>query len=146
MARPPKYKTAKEMQAVIDRYFEDCKRNRLFFAALNAGGDLPEQPQDTITDDEVPTVSGLAVCLGMTRRALLDYQDKDKFLPTIKEAKARIESYSEQRLHQGAPTGMIFSLKNNFGWKDKTEQELTGANGGPVQTAHTVTFVKPDNG
>jgi hypothetical protein len=27
----------------------------------------------------------------------------------------------------------IFAAKNVLGWKDKTEQELTGSNGGPVR-------------
>jgi hypothetical protein len=40
--------------------------------------------------------------------------------------------------------GAIFSLKNNFGWKDKTEHELTGADGGAIKTDNkwTIEVVK----
>jgi len=31
----------------------------------------------------------------------------------------------EQKLYGNAVTGVIFNLKNNFGWQDKTEQEVT---------------------
>jgi hypothetical protein len=34
------------------------------------------------------------------------------------------------------PTGVIFNLKNNYGWRDKNETEHTGPNGGPIQTAN----------
>ena len=41
-------------------------------------------------------------------------------------------------------TASIFCAKNNYGWKDKNETELTGSNGGPVETSLTVSFKKPD--
>jgi DNA-binding XRE family transcriptional regulator len=39
----------------------------------------------------------------------------------------------------------IFWLKNRQRgkWRDKIEQEVTGADGGPVQHNHTIEFVKP---
>lgn len=37
-----------------------------------------------------------------------------------------VEVFLEERLQGTAATGTIFNLKNNFGWKDKTEQKLTG--------------------
>jgi len=37
-----------------------------------------------------------------------------------------VEICLEQRLDAAAPVGAIFNLKNNFGWKDKTEQEHSG--------------------
>jgi cell fate (sporulation/competence/biofilm development) regulator YmcA (YheA/YmcA/DUF963 family) len=42
-------------------------------------------------------------------------------------------------------TAAIFWLKNRqrAKWRDRVEQELTGADGGPVQTNHTIEFVKP---
>lgn len=144
--RPVKYKTPEEMQKLIDKYFADCKANRLFYMAISSGAEAPEPPVDTCTDDEVPTVSGLAVVLDLTRQGLIEYGGKEIFSDTVKKAKARIEAYSEQRLHQGAPTGMIFSLKNNFGWKDKTEQEVTGAGGGPMNLSHTITVVGAKDG
>ena len=94
--RPLKFKTSKEMQTAIDKYFSSL-------------------------GDDKPTVSGLAYELNMSRQALLDYQNKDEFLDTVKRAKLRIEIALEQHLFSGSVAGAIFNLKNNFGWKDKTE-------------------------
>lgn len=116
--RPPKYKTAKQMQDVIDDYF-------LTDAYIDMGDGQKIY---------APTVSGLAYRLGMSTEALRKYEDKDAFVVTVKRAKQRIEIALEQRLHGQAVTGTIFNLKNNFGWKDKREQEFSGPGGGPIQT------------
>lgn len=109
MARPPKYATSDEMQAVIDKYFETD-------AYLGTG------------DSRIfaPTVEGLAYALDLTRQGLLEYGEKDEFSDTVKKAKQRIAIALEQRLYGQAVTGIIFNLKNNFGWKDKQEQHITG--------------------
>ena len=103
---PPKYDTVKEMKVLIDQYFMDCDNS-----------------------DEPYTVTGLALALNLTRKGLIDYENKDnpEFGNTIKRAKQRVESYAEKTLYRGSQvTGVIFNLKNNFGWKDKTETELSG--------------------
>jgi hypothetical protein len=43
-----------------------------------------------------------------------------------------VEMSLEQRLAGQAVTGSIFSLKNNFGWKDKSETDITSG-GEPVK-------------
>lgn len=100
--RPLKFKSAEEMQTIINQYFAKC--------------DAEKKPY---------TVSGLAVALDTTRRTLLDYEEKDEFSHTIKKAKAKIEAYNEEMLYnKNIPTtGVIFNLKNNYGWKDKQEIE-----------------------
>ena len=97
--RPPKYESPDEMQTVIDKYFSSL-------------------------GDDKPTVSALAYALDMSTEAFRNYQEKDEFLATVKRAKQRIEMALEQHLFGGAVTGAIFNLKNNFGWKDKTEQDI----------------------
>ena len=102
--RPRKYERVEDMEEVINEYFKKC--------------DSAEMPY---------TVSGLALALGMTRETLLRYEEKDIFSDTIKRAKQKIEEYVETRLFvSGIATGVIFNLKNNFGWKDKTEVEQSG--------------------
>ena len=101
--RPPKYKTPDEMQVIIDQYFVDNQYR---------------------TDNGVIkryTMSGLALTLGMSRRALVDYAHKDEFLPTIKDARLVVEESLEQSLYGTGVAGVIFNLKNNFGWKDQQE-------------------------
>jgi len=140
VGRPLKYETPEEMQSVIDLYFLVCKDNQLDESALLK--DLTGDELFAIKDieDITPSISGIAYTLGMTTEAFRNYEQKDEFLVTVKRAKQRVEMSLEQRLAGTAVTGSIFSLKNNFGWKDKTESELSGPNGGPVQLAD-VTFV-----
>lgn len=101
--RPPKYTDPDEMQEVIDKYFADCDVN-----------------------DKPYTISGLALALGMSTEALRHYGERDEFVATIKGAKLKCENYLEEALvtRPSGHTGLIFSLKNNYGWKDKTEQDV----------------------
>jgi hypothetical protein len=127
VARPPKYETPEEMERIIDLYFLACKSNQT--EDTSPLGELSDEEMELINsfgNPVVPTVSGLAFALGMSRQALLDYQKKDEFLDTVKRAKQRIELEVEQRLFGNSVTGVIFNLKNNFGWKDKMETEHSG--------------------
>ena len=90
------------MQVIIDKYFEE---ETLF------------------------TMAGLAYALGMDRRSLLNYSNKDEFFPSIKKAKDRVEVFVEKRLYEGNVAGPIFNLKNNFDWHDKTERVISGSLG-----------------
>jgi len=88
---------------------------------------LQSKIDEYFTSVETPTVTGLALHLGFTgRQALIDYGERPEFADTVKKARARIEGYLEKRLVEGKPPiGLIFSLKNNFGWKDKNEVDVT---------------------
>lgn len=96
--RPLKFKSVAELESKINEYFEDKKT-------------VPH------------TVSGLAVWLNCDRKTLTNYEERDRFFPTIKKAKTRIEAEIEQMALMGTynPTFSIFNLKNNFNWKDKQE-------------------------
>lgn len=112
--RPRKYETPEQMQEIIEDYFRECEET-----------------------GEVPTITGLAFKLDMSRKSLLDYENpdsrgclknvdpemRDRFSHTIKRAKAFIHSRYEQALfHKNSVTGAIFTLKNNCGWVDRVEQ------------------------
>lgn len=97
--RPLKYKTNKELQCKVDEYFEKCDSNK-----------------------EPYTITGLALALNMSRQDLINYQEREQFFDTIKNAKLKIENYLEKHLvSDNTVTGIIFNLKNNYGWKDKQE-------------------------
>lgn len=76
-----------------------------------------------------PTMSGLALFLGVDRKTLYNYSSRDEFFPTIKNARARVEVALEQHLYSKSVTGAIFSLKNNFDWTDKQELAHTSPDG-----------------
>ena len=115
--RPPKYKTAKEIQKVIDRYFKECP-------------DTIKMPtkEGVVIELPVLTITGLVYYLGFeSRTAFYDYEKKEEFKYTIKRARLFIEMEYEKQLRSGNVTGAIFALKN-FGWKDKQEIEQTNYN------------------
>lgn len=105
--RPKKYQSVEEVERILDNYFVDC--------------DNKEKPY---------TVTGLALALEMGRQQLLDYGKDEKFHDTIKKAKLKCEQYAEERLFGGGQVaGVIFNMKNNYGWKDKTEQDINVSGG-----------------
>ena len=100
VGRPKKYTEVEIMQQKIEKYFQECEESK-----------------------EPYTITGLCIALDITRETLSEYLKKDEFSDTIKKAKIRVENYLEKKLItcNNNATGIIFNLKNNFGWKDKQE-------------------------
>ena len=107
VGRPKLYEDVEQMEKDIEKYFKECDKK-----------------------DKPYTVSGLAYALDMDRRSLLNYSKDEKFFPTIKRAKQKIEQQLEEKGLMGTSnaTFTIFNLKNNFDWVDKQEQEITSNN------------------
>ena len=133
VGRPPKYKTAIDLQEKIDQYFNSGLKKRIVL--------LGREPNQVPIEIPVPTITGLAYYLGFdSRQSFYDYEQKEQFSYTIKRARLFIEQEYEEQLHHGNTTGAIFALKN-MGWYDKVQQELSGRDGGPIQTTSTINFL-----
>jgi hypothetical protein len=106
--RPLKFKNKNKLVKKIQEYFELCK-----------------------TEDEIPTISGLAVYLDTSRETLCNYEKKEDYFDTIKKAKDTVVALQEQLAMKGKinPTVWIFSAKNNLGYVDKKENEVYGKDG-----------------
>jgi hypothetical protein len=117
--RPLKYETPELLQADIDAYFEMCDEK-----------------------DKPYTMSGLAIALDVDRKTITNYANREEFFPTIKRARNKVENYLEEKLFGNNVTGVIFNLKNNFGWRDKQDVEIAGKGGGPLKWE--TTYVKAD--
>ena len=103
VGRPLKFKDKEELQKKITEYFDKCSET---------GKPL--------------TITGLAVALDTFRSVLIDYESKDEFSYTIKKAKEYIHAWTEEYLFTGKnQTGAIFNLKNNYGWKDSSQTDIT---------------------
>ena len=111
--RPLAFETVEELEEKVEEFFtsEDAY-------IINVKDDV----EDKIY---APTMSGLALHLGVDRKTITNYSNKEEYFPTIRKARARIESHLEKKLYGNNVTGLIFNLKNNFDWKDKTEVEQT---------------------
>ena len=145
--RPLRYKTVDDLTCEIDDYFNTITTTRPVFDHVVTGKDvdgndlfdkvprLNNAGKQIMQTDylEVPSILGMCKHLGVNRKVLLEYECRDEYSNPIKRAKERVEQYLEEQLL--GPTqvaGVIFNLKNNFGWKDTQTIEQTGPNGGPL--------------
>jgi len=101
--------TPEELEKRIEEYFDEQERQ--------------EKP---------PTVSGLGWWIGIDRNHLLQYAksedpERQRWSGPIRAAYRRIEGYLESQLckQTGQVAGVQFVLKNNFGWQDRQEIELS---------------------
>jgi hypothetical protein len=147
--RPIKFKSVKELEDKIENYFASCFEEQWFDEIVRdklgvrkkVDGKWKTEPVKKLVQVKPITITGLAVALETTRRTLLDYEtmeqgsistkEKEKYSHTIKKAKGFIENVLEEGMLAGKinPAAAIFNAKNNFGWKDKVEQEITGKDG-----------------
>ena len=116
--RPPRYKTAEELEEKIEEYFESCgpvyaKDSSTENVIINEKTGAP-----VMVEYKHPTMTGLALWLGFSgRKALHDYKCKKQLSNTIMRARARIEEHAEQMLYDSKTAkGAEFNLKVNFGW------------------------------
>jgi hypothetical protein len=103
--RPRKYQSAAELQEKIDAYFAECDKQ-----------------------DRPYTVTGLARACGLDREQLINYAAIDEFSDAIKNAKAKVLQWIEERLNDKNTftPGLIFNLKSNYGWRDEKKIEHSG--------------------
>lgn len=84
---------------------------------------LEKAIDDYFDNEDRPTLSGMALHIGMDRRSVNNYRDRDAFFPIIKKARDRVEKiYEERTIYEPQPTGVIFALKN-MDWSDRPQSE-----------------------
>jgi len=154
--RPPKFKTKQQMVDAINNYFASCWEPE-YQRVLTTEGAKKKKEQLTEADYEVLqktdihgqpvykqvrpyTITGLAIALDTTRDLLIDYGKKAEFSDTVRRAKQYIQNYTEEGFVTGKinPMAGQFLLKNNYGWKDKSEIEhdATDSLAALIATAH----------
>lgn len=120
------YPTPKSMADKVNEYFNYCLREI----------PDPRTGEVKIKEYKTPTYSGLARYLGFSSRMqMLRYaNDRDEAYDLVlADAKLRLEDYLEGKLvYSKAPAGIMFALKNNAGWEEKSTQQLTGGDGQPM--------------
>ena len=128
VGKPLAFKTVEELQDAVDLYFETD-------AYIAVGMDDSGEEKKMYA----PTMSGLALSLGVDRKTITNYANKDEYFPTIKKARTRVEIALEQRLYGNNVTGIIFNLKNNFDWCDKQEIKQETTHKGELTLAERLT-------
>src|ERR1700747_2333672 len=84
---------------------------------------LDKAINDYFESTDYPTITGLAVALDTNRKTLIDTSQRPEFFNSIKRAVERCEAFVEQAAMMGKAnaTMAIFTLKNNYGWREQTE-------------------------
>lgn len=121
--RPPKFKTAEELENKVEEYFVLSKGVYHFEPATKINRKTREsEDYEKIVWDVEPepiTITGLALHLGFCdRQSLNDYEKNIEFSFIIKKARMRVENSYEKNLHNDKPSGSIFALKV-MGWQEK---------------------------
>lgn len=106
--RPPKWNSVEELENLIKAYF---------ISIQDEEGEYKRPP----------TVTGLALFLGTNRQTIINYEEKSEYFDAIKEAKTRCEQWVEESAltNKANATFSIFNLKNNYGWKERNETDIT---------------------
>jgi hypothetical protein len=113
VGRPALFNNPEELQSKVDEYLNHKDHEWIV-------------TETAVYQKEPITITGLAYYLGFeSRQSFYDYEKHDEYSYIIKKARLKVESEYEAKLSRNNPTGSIFALKN-MGWKDKTEQEITG--------------------
>lgn len=138
MARPfgtLKYDNLEELQAGIDKYFNQCD-GELF---LDGEGQPMTDKHGNAIYKKLPqpyTMSGLALALNVDRVTLLrygteGYSENADYCLTIQRAREKVQNYAESRLFdKDGVNGAKFSLINNHkagGWSDRQEIDMNVA-------------------
>jgi hypothetical protein len=121
MARPRKIESPEALQQAFDEYMEHCAT--FTKSVLSNSGKLVDVPTP-----RVPTVGEFCRFIKMERHTLDEYALREGFSATIKSIHAQIHDAKQIALlnGEGNTTGIIFDLKCNHGWKDKTTIEHEG--------------------
>lgn len=145
MGRPPKYKTVDELQRIVDKYFRECDphwKKEVYWDYPYVGrGKTIRQDRSkpmvklsrmVMTEQEPYTMAGLAIRLGLSRQALMEYKNGDQgqeIGDAIKRARAKVGEFNEVQLHKGRNVaGAIFNLKVNWAYYEHHEDNLPPEN------------------
>lgn len=103
LGRPPKFDDPKQMLEQGLKYLEACAN-----------------------ENTVPTIAGMAFCIGMDRQSFFNYSKKSDYFYVIKALRDYILIRLEKRLmNMNTPQAGVIFLAKNYGYSDKQEVEFT---------------------
>lgn len=88
-----------------------------------------------------PTIAGLCRHLNISMVTYGKYGKREEFAFEWEQVRIRIVEVWEGRLFGSGTQGAQFWLRNNAGYEDKRQTELSGPNGSPINTVNSVEIV-----
>ncbi len=97
--------------------------------------------------DRKPTLAGLCLHMGFCDRESFSHYASygPEYSRTVTRTKLRMEDDRQQALlsKDKFTPGIALDLQNNHGWRNKSETEVSGPNGGPIQVTR-IELVAPE--
>ena len=120
-----KYNNVEQLVDRIDDYFKSITK-LVETDVVNQN----DECYTTVSFLERPSIFRLCRHCNITNETLLQYHKLEGFTEAINYAKKVIEEFHVDMLadKNKATAGVMFQLKNNFGWKDATQIEQTNKN------------------
>lgn len=138
--RPRIYKTVAAFRKAVDGYFTAITRERKLTEWVDSGErtnkgkpvmverdviGIDGQPVFVLDYVVPPTMPALLLTIGVSKSSWDNYRQREGYAEVCADAKLRIEAYlAEQAVLRDKPTGVIFTLENNYGWRAAKEIEL----------------------
>ena len=117
--RPKAFNSPEEFAESIGRYFGSITRTYADKDGMTDDNGKPVYHTDFI---EPPSFTGMCLFLKITKETWNQYSKQDGYSESATYAKMIIESYLESQLMTTKHVqGIIFNLKNNFGWAEKVD-------------------------
>jgi len=99
--------------------------------------------------DMIPSVEGLSEFIGIARPTIYKWakeEGKQEFVDTLEALQAKQKKVLLNKGLSGDFNSNITKLAlGNHGMSEKNQTELTGANGGPIQTTTAINFIPVNN-
>lgn len=131
--RPLKFQTVEELDLAIQNYFakqDPHTTSALVETGQDSKGNMLFDTRTVLTEQKPYTMTGLARAIGVDRRTLLNYKNRDEYFPSIQGAIGRCAEYAEGNLFGPFANGAKFALINNYNgeyqpWSDKQNIDHT---------------------
>lgn len=140
--RKPIFSSPDQLWHACCEYFDWVEANPLWEAKSYMYQGQPIQ--DVLPKMRAMTIDGLCIFLDIGVQTWHDYKAREDF----SEVTTRVEQVIRDQKFSGAAAELLNPniIARDLGLKDASKQELTGADGGPVQTQATVTVRFVDDG
>lgn len=133
--RAPIFASSHDLWEACVQYFNWCEENPLGEAIVYQGT-LNEEKSKPLM--RAMTISGLCLYLDIDEDTWANYRKREAFFGVTKKA----ESVIYNQKFTGAAAGLLNPniIARDLGLKDSATNEITGANGGPIQTQTAIVF------
>ena len=126
--KPKIWESVDDLQKDIDAYFQWIKDNPQKIVYPSKIDEETKKPL-VYEVERYPTIEGLALFLDCSVHTLRNYQKTEgyeEYFTAIERAKLKIQQAKVERGASGIgnPNFIMFDLKNNHGYTDKSEQDV----------------------